>query len=470
VAAVDNDLPASSTPMIVAGFDDAVVAWTTSEPTDALVQFGESSLLGRTAFVPDLQTNHEVRLSRLQPDHTYFFQIVSRDPAGNTVVDDNHHQFYVFRTRFPLQPPFSDDCEGNGTNWTVLNGSDSPARWRLGSPNNGVETMAHSPLSCWGSSLLGESFQTADTYLTSPAIELSGGNVASLHFWQRYDFTRKTSFDYQQFGELLIITNSLSDPIRLAQYTNANSGWEEQTVDLTPYVGRVVFLVWHHYLLSFANTIRAGWLVDDIEVSVTNVPPGTIQITNNLAQARYVLSGPMTRTGQGWETVITNATPGRYAVTYSTVPYFHTPPSQTNIVASDGVATFYGFYTFTDANTNGISDAWEQQFFGGVSSSRTRYTDTDGDGFPDYAEFIAGTNPTLPNSYLRLANPVRQVDGSIRLQWPSVDGRVYQVQGTTNFSTWVPLTGWLQATGGTTTAIVPAASINHQEYRVEVRP
>lgn len=469
-AEIDNLPPIVSGIFVTAGYDDAVITWSTSEPTDALVQFGESTFLGRTAYTPELAYDHEVRIAGLVPDRLYYFQVVSRDTAGNAGVADNNGMFYQFQTLAPVHPPFVDAMENAGA-WTVFSGDESATHWTNGTPNNGVEVAAHSPPRCWGSSLLGDNNDSIDTFLISPAIELTGGNVATLRFWHSYDFSEKTSFDIFEGGELLIITNSVSAPVTLAEYYDGNFAWEEEQIDLTPYVGRVVFLVWHHQLLALEGASRAGWLVDDVSVVMSNVAPVTIQVTNNLAQGRFVLNGPISRAGLGYSTLITNGPPGQYSVSWNAVPYYQTPPAQTNVLAAGGSALFTGLYAFNDLNTNGISDPWEIQYFGAVSSGRTRYTDSDGDGFTDYAEFIAGTNPTLPNSHLRLFNHAASPGGANLLQWPAVPGRIYQVQGTHNFGPWQPLSDWLRATSNSLSVPLPApASGQPYLHRLEVRP
>jgi hypothetical protein len=117
-----------------------------------------------------------------------------------------------------------------------------------------------------------------------------------------------------------------------------------------------------------------------------------------------------------------------------------------------------------------MSDAWEQQFFGSVSPSRTRFTDTDGDGFTDYAEFIAGTNPTNAVSKLNFVSTTMLGNGSMQLQWSSVPGRVYRVEVSTNLATWTPVSDWVQATAGTSLYTVPSLSNGPHMYRVQVRP
>ena len=76
--------------------------------------------------------------------------------------------------------------------------------------------------------------------------------------------------------------------------------------------------------------------------------------------------------------VVTNATAGQHVVAYNAVPFYNKPASQTNTLSAGGTNIFLGNYTFTDSNTNGISDAWELARFGSISPSRTATTDTDG--------------------------------------------------------------------------------------------
>jgi hypothetical protein len=98
----------------------------------------------------------------------------------------------------------------------------------------------------------------------------------------------------------------------LATFDDTSDGWTNETVNLSAYSGKVIYLVWHYALLAFESATHPGWLVDDISVTVSNVPPGTIQIVNNLWQSSFVLSGTQFRKGQGLSTTITNAPSGDY--------------------------------------------------------------------------------------------------------------------------------------------------------------
>ena len=66
-----------------------------------------------------------------------------------------------------------------------------------------------------------------------------------------------------------------------------------------------------------------------------------------------------------------------------------------------------------DSDADGLADDWELANFGNLAQNA--YGDPDGDGFPNLSEYIADTNPTAANSYLRLTIE-RQV-GTVRVHW-----------------------------------------------------
>jgi hypothetical protein len=175
-------------------------------------------------------------------------------------------------------------------------------------------------------------------------------------------------------------------------------------------------------------------------------------------------------------TTITNAPPGPYTVQFSDVAFYQTPLDQSNTLTNNGMLTFTGFYDFLDANRNGISDAWEKYYFGSVTTNRTQFTDTDGDGMSDYAEFIAGTDPTNAASKLVFLSATLQTNDQVQLQWSAIGGRLYQVlaaPASTNLSSWAPISDWLQAPilQPSPMAYTATNATQHSQfYRVQVRP
>lgn len=471
-ATIETDPPIITNVSIDPGYLEAFVSWETSEAADALVQYSESPNnfpINFTAYDPTLGTFHEVFLSGLKPNQTYYVRVVSRDRAGNTTVDDNGGAFYRFTTLQPKLPPFTDNFELPSVEWSTYAADESESAWTRGVPGGG-ET-AHSPVNCWGSNLRGGALSQSECYLISPGILLSGGNRATLRFWHNYDFFPRSEFEIE-LAAVEIITNITAAPTVLWQLpADASFGWEEVELNLTPYLGKVVYLVWHYFLFSFESAARPGWLVDDVSITMNTVIPGTVQITNNIWQAVFALSGPVGTTARGRWTALTNAPPGQYVVEFGDAPYYVTPPRQTNTLAPGGTITFTGNYTFPDVNANGISDGYEAAYFGTVDPLRTSTTDTDRDGMSDWAEFTAGTNPTNASSVLSLTAALSAGGGALQITWPSGVNHGYRLLGSADGGDWSPVTDWIRASGVTTEFTLPPRTNNLPFlFRLEARP
>jgi hypothetical protein len=255
---------------------------------------------------------------------------------------------------------------------------------------------------------------------------------------------------------------------RLALYQDNNSGWELESIDLTPYLGKVVYFVWHHQLFSFDYVQRGGWLVDDVEITVESINAGTITVSNNLSQASFVLDGPTTRSGVGTWLSVSNAPAGNYSVTFAAIPYHLTPPPQTNALSEGGTLAFTAAYTFIDSNTNGISDEWENDFLGEVPAVHPGELDTDNDGSSDFAEFVGGTNPTNQTSRLT-ASLTLQPNTLLRIQWPTTPGRNYLLESSLNLIDWLPATPWTRANGSSMAQLLSRPAVPTL-YRVQVQP
>ncbi len=446
-APIDLGLPVVSNVQVEPEYENALVTWETDEFTDALVQFGESTFLGKTAYRSELDFTHEVLLTTLLPDRVYYYRVVSRDEAGNTIIDDNNGNLYTFRTLKPILAPWQDNLEAGATDWSVIDGDTTQQSWHLGRPNNDLDNQAHSPTNAWGTNLDGFPVDEIFSNLISPALELKDGNLATLTFWHNYDFTGDSIIEY---GRLLLFTNTQTQPIELAFYQDFTLGWEQEQFDLTPYIGRIVHLVWQYEMFSFSFddiVPHPGWMVDDVELVLTNVARGLIEVTNNIAAAAFTVSGPSSFTGAGRSFVRTNALTGEYTITFDPVPYYNTPPPQTSTLTANNPLIFRGDYTLTDANNNGMADSWEQEQFGEVSPARTPQTDTDGDNFTDQAEFSSGTNPNDSASILQVSTLRFLSNNRVEVTWPSVAGKTYRLLGSTDGNNWTSYGGDIRATG-----------------------
>lgn len=425
-ATIDAMPPLITNVTAVTGFGDATVSWITSKPADSLVQYGESILLGRTAHDGALVTNHAVSVPGLLANRDYYYQVVSRDQAGNTTVDDNQGALYTFTTRTASRPPWSDDLEDGAGDWTVV--ADplyAGVQWTLGTPDNGLVSSAYSGTNAWGSDLYGEPIPFATkSFLVSPVIDLSGVSQATLTFWHCLDFS--SMFEQGQVRIITTIGTPPSSGLVLEDFSGTTTeGWEEVSLPLTAHVGKTVQLVWEYQGVMLTDP--HGWLVDN--VSITGVAGGgTIVISKNLGQGKFTLTGPISQTGTAPLTTITNAPPGPYTVQFSDVSFYQTPPDQSLTLTNAGTIAFTGNYVSLDINGNSTADSWERHYFGSATTNRTQFTDSDGDGMSDYAEFMAGTNPTNAASKLIFLGVEALSNRLVQLEWAAIPGRLYQVQ------------------------------------------
>ena len=89
----------------------------------------------------------------------------------------------------------------------------------------------------------------------------------------------------------------------------------------------------------------------------------------------------------------------------------------------------------------------------------------------DYAEFIAGTDPTDPASRFYFTGETIGSNRHVQMNWTVVTNRLYQVNSSTDLLDWVPVTDWLQASNSPTMSYATTNSGNGAHfYRVQVRP
>ena len=119
-ASIDTVPPVISQVAATTDYYNAKVTWLTSKPADSSVQYGESPLPDHSSYVSTLVTNHAVTVSGLSANRRYYYQVVSRDQAGNTTVDDNNGNLYTFQTLKAPTPPWFDNLESGANGWTVV--------------------------------------------------------------------------------------------------------------------------------------------------------------------------------------------------------------------------------------------------------------------------------------------------------------------------------------------------------------
>jgi hypothetical protein len=497
-ATVDTDPPVVSGVAADPAYNEATITWSTDKPADALVRFGEKpggdSFFNRSAYSAESATEHAVVLKGLLPDRDYYLEVISRDQAGNSVKDSNGGKMYTFHTLVPIPAPWSTDLENGSQGWVTFNDTGSGSvegdpgdegggdfsnvsAWEYGTPANDYSVTAHSGTNCWATNLKGLPVDTAISDLISPAIDLTHGNRAALHFWQWYDFTSRSELLDIEAGQVLISVDDGANWSDLyATQFETSDDWEEIEVDISKYTGNVIRIRWNYQMLSFDTVNRPGWFIDDVSIDLTNRVPSNFIITNNLAQASFTVTGPAnfgTVTGGGLSFNVTNAVAGAYIISWNPVPYYDSPSTVTNELGTNGLKVS-GVYTFVDTNHNGAADPWEVHYFGNLAGTDLSQRDTDGDGASDLQEFFAGTDPTDPTSSLKLGIPAVQPSGLVKFTWPTVNGHLYTLQTSGDLHTWQAASATLRGTGTDLTVTLPPLGLAQSTavyfFRVAVQP
>jgi hypothetical protein len=124
--------------------------------------------------------------------------------------------------------------------------------------------------------------------------------------------------------------------------------------------------------------------------------------------------------------------------------------------------------TRVDTDGDGMPDDWEQQYFGSATGADPN-ADPDGDGFSNYAEFVAGTNPLDPTDHLALVSAVS--DGTtVTLTFRTVPLKRYQVEYTDDLTTgtWTSLGNILAANSNSLVVTDTPDSKVSRFYRLRV--
>ncbi len=121
-AEIDCAPPTISTPQVTnITSESAVVSFTTDEPALVRLQYGDSCASAtQTVKGGDYVTEHNLTLSRLVKNTTYYFKVAAEDEALNTTTLDNGGACYTFTTD-DRQSYFTQQFVSNGPTFDLAN-------------------------------------------------------------------------------------------------------------------------------------------------------------------------------------------------------------------------------------------------------------------------------------------------------------------------------------------------------------
>jgi len=120
--------------------------------------------------------------------------------------------------------------------------------------------------------------------------------------------------------------------------------------------------------------------------------------------------------------------------------------------------------TNPDSDNDGLPDAWEMTYLGTLNG--TAASDSDLDGLSNMQEYVLGSNPNLASSG-RPATSVASGPGGFVFTFPTILGRTYQPQVSTDLSNWSAL-GSPMVGDGTSQSVTDPVAGSKRFYRVHV--
>jgi hypothetical protein len=288
--------------------------------------------------------------------------------------------------------------------------------------------------------------------LISPSFTVPVSGVLTFQSWEQTEGITM-NFDKRQVS---ISTNGGASWNQILQSVNNSAAWYPVTNDLSAYTGKLAQLRFRFDTVDERVNNYRGWYLDDVRVE--SAPTLTVAPATSL-EASGEQGGPFTPaflaytlSNIGNTPLIWSANVSDNWLDLSLTNGTLSGGTTTNVIVSinavaDGLVG--GLYSATvdfvnatngKGNANrlatllvrdGISDDWRFTYWHHVDpraedQSRAQ-DDSDGDGIDNLHEFLAGTDPTNPDSMFRILSIAKESD-DVRVIWRAGSGRTNVVQ------------------------------------------
>jgi hypothetical protein len=200
------------------------------------------------------------------------------------------------------------------------------------------------------------------------------------------------------------------------------------------------------------NVIAGG----NVTISVTVTNTATLPVGYRLRRNAATLP----------ETFVTlNQRSGFFTITNLQPQFTNYSIVVSNIARIGGIASANAILTFViDTDGDGIPDDWETAFGLGTNNIADAALDSDGDKMSNWQEYIAGTDPTNAQSYLKIENI--SVSEGATLTFGAVSNKTYTIQFSGSVSgPWSRLVDIVARATNRTEVIVDSTAPTNRFYR-----
>jgi len=266
--------------------DEIVVNFQTSEPGTGLLRWGTSIPPTHEVSTTALSLDHLISVDGLNSCQLIYYELASEDALGNQGVNDNGGQYFTVTTA-GWTTAFSESFDSD-PGWTIDNGSETAdSGWSFGTPSgqnqdgvgNADPTTGHSGSDVYGVNLSGDvsaDLSEDELTLTTPSIDLSDLDTATLKFW-RWLGVESSIYDHARI-RLSIDGGAWENIWENGSTTIDDSAWNEQEINIDAAAGHSDVRIQWTYGKTDVAWNYCGWNIDDvtIEGSTPCLPEGGI--------------------------------------------------------------------------------------------------------------------------------------------------------------------------------------------------
>jgi Metallo-peptidase family M12B Reprolysin-like len=316
-------------------------------------------------------------------------------------------------------------------NMTASPGWTMSGQWGFGNPsgNSSDPSTGFTGTNVVGYNLSGSYARNLSTvYATTPAINCANAQSVLLRFkrWLGVASGDTASLQILSASNTWVTIWTSSGDI-------TDTSWQSLQYDITMHAaGRTnVQLRWGMGSNSDTRT-GFGWNIDDVEVSallspsacsiVCFISPGEA----NVQGAGWRLAGSSDENWMESGAAVTGLIAGSHLVTFKPVTGWSTPEDVSITITDGETNAVQAEYAAITTSSFGVPVWWLNQF--GITEDPEQAVAAIGaNDIPIWQSYIAGLDPTDPDSTFTAEPPANNTSDEIVVQWNAVSGRVYSI-------------------------------------------